>query len=106
LRPGNSIKERRSKGSRIERQKQAKVVRYVRSVIGWPLLWWSSGVFGFSNIRWRTHKLCDGFAVTTFAHLPNGLARTRRNSGEILEGSGLDRPDFSPQSGYFGAIAT
>lgn len=65
------------KGPAYERAaKQAKVVRYVRSVIGWPLLLLvSSGLyFGvFKLIGGVRTNFATAFAVTTFAHLPMGL---------------------------------
>jgi hypothetical protein len=55
---------------------RAKIVRYVRGVIGWPLL-----ILVSSAIYLGVFKLLGGartnfaaaFAVTTFAHLPMGL---------------------------------
>jgi hypothetical protein len=55
---------------------RAKVIRYVRGVIGWPLL-----ILVSSAIYFGAFKLLGGartnfaaaFAVTTFAHLPMGL---------------------------------
>lgn len=55
---------------------RAKMVRYVRAVIGWPLL-----LIVVSAIYFGAFKLLGGartnfaaaFAVTTFAHLPMGL---------------------------------
>jgi len=65
------------KGPAYERAaKQAKVVRYVRSVIGWPLLLLvSSGLyFGVFQInRWRTHKLCDGIRRHDICPSADGL---------------------------------
>ena len=55
---------------------RAKIVRYCRAVIGWPLL-----LLVVSAIYFGAFKLLGGartnfataFAVTTFAHLPTGL---------------------------------
>jgi Yip1 domain len=55
---------------------RAKIVRYVRAVIGWPLLllFTSAVYFGvFKLIGGARTNFGTAFAVTTFAHLPMGL---------------------------------
>jgi len=55
---------------------RAKIVRYVRGVIGWPLLLLLlSGVYlgAFKLIGGARTNFGTAFAVTTFAHLPMGL---------------------------------
>jgi len=55
---------------------RAKVVRYVRGVIGWPLLILvSSAIYlgAFKLLGGARTNFAAAFAVTTFAHLPMGL---------------------------------
>jgi hypothetical protein len=55
---------------------RAKITRYVRAVIGWPmlLLFISALYFGaFKLIGGARTNFRTAFAVTTFAHLPMGL---------------------------------
>jgi hypothetical protein len=55
---------------------RAKIVRYVRGVIGWPLLILvTSGIYllAFKLLGGARTNYSTAFAVTTFAHLPMGL---------------------------------
>jgi hypothetical protein len=56
--------------------KRAKVVRYVRGVVGWPLfILFSAGLYfgAFRLIGGARLSFGTAFAITTFAHLPLGL---------------------------------